>query len=435
MPAVHRARGPGCALSARIDAITGRIDELLRGIKQGSSTQAELDRYMIVAGLIEAQHPALTEENIDMFILPRKAVFDASKLPDLGSVVRQIFMRSKRSVMLSLLEYALPFTRNSRLSFPPCSSFSVFELRALVALCMASCLGLYPAATRRPVWTTRVCIFMQIHEILQVGDPRVMHDFCVRNIPLVRLSLVEYFVYFVVEHMPVESMLCHTFSVEVQNLQQIFTNICFVADSFRLLAVQGNLDWEKIRDTAAVVVEKINRMCKWRQAQKTSQHVEEGDEPEDPTILKLALQTPRFCHVQYAQCLGLGLDGLHAVRRAQARIRVFSLPRNIVAQQYEAVARMMRTTGPMSLEFTKRYVCLACPDTNKLQRVQTEDPTCDTCGSAEHVAAINCLGRLDGGHSRSDRQWRSRRDRMFVVLATGVPGTAHAPNLASCRTR
>ena len=190
--------------------------------------QIEIDRHWIALMMIHSQSVVLLKKTWQYFVLSTNNVFALHHLCDIGSNVRKLSLTRQLSddIMSRIIQYSLPYVKHNRLNFPRYKDVDADTLRKLISILLAQLMGIYPHVTKHPVWQLRYRIYAYIHTLLLHGNQYDHYFFCVNNVNLLRIAVIEYFVYFVNNHMPAEHhMLPFLFGTHV-NVESFSSNSC-----------------------------------------------------------------------------------------------------------------------------------------------------------------------------------------------------------------
>ena len=78
------------------------------------------------------------------------------------------------------------------------------DLVTMIQMMTGTCQGVYDHAQRTPTWNIRISFYRMCWEFLESGSERDMYIFCRDYISILRLSIIEYFIYFLHTYMSVE---------------------------------------------------------------------------------------------------------------------------------------------------------------------------------------------------------------------------------------
>lgn len=141
------------------------------------------------------------------------------------------------------------------MNFPVFSAEHAAVLPDIVNIMLACCLALYPDSSKKPVLQLRVKLIATIHTLKSRGTPMDLYVFCTSNMSLLRIAMIEYFVYFISSFMPNEtSMLTTVFGLQ-QQISDIFKQFTIICDTFRHQSMQSHvLDLNDINLKAQVAI-------------------------------------------------------------------------------------------------------------------------------------------------------------------------------------
>jgi hypothetical protein len=307
------------------------------------------------------------------------------QVQDIGYIIRDIILhRQRHDVLFKLYQYTMPFIKHNRLNFPPMQCTSRVVLRHMMQVIALTCLGLYSPQNKKPTWNIRRQLFRFFTTLMTRGSLRDVYVFCLHNTYLLRLALMEYFIFFSSKYMMTEMQLLLECSGLTYNPIRTKTLIEYISDHFRTAALQNELlDWSLIESKAQLAVERCNRTCKAQQHHACEPQQSLG-EILDSVHMRHILASPR---VDASNC-GESLQRTCMLHSAASwalisKLRKFALQRN----NRTIVARTML------------YVCLRC-NTKHVQakgdmRMQYPGPpVCRHCNSSSMVCEADTLGHL-----------------------------------------
>jgi hypothetical protein len=386
------------------DVLDAEFAAHLRGVlerqKMGEADQLAVDGLILPCILMYNRDPVLQRLGWRELVTPRHLTFQAGMLPNIGACVRAMIVRqpAQHLQMLQLLRLSMPYIKHNRLAFFPFQDVHFDTLQSALRLQLATCLGLYSETSKKPVWRQRVQIVAMFLKLLTQGAPLDMHVFCRAHVPLLRLALVEYYIYFVSTNMPVEARLQHRlFGVEI-DMRSVFRQIQVIIDNFRQAQFQGEADWDSVVTRAQAAVEKCNRSCKGTRP-------EPAPEPRAAascTTSALVHAMPPF--VPPASLLGdsaTSLRMLLSARAVQRGLRTHPLPFNAAFEQSKRLRLAMQVDTKQTLNACFLYVCLKCvqhiPDKSMRLGPAGESAfrvVCSSCLGSADVVSVNLLGRV-----------------------------------------
>ena len=370
--------------------------------------------------MLKNDHALLTARTIDCFILRPGDVFNVSHLPDFGRHICASFDgRKKRTFIMSLIDYSMPYIKHNRLSMPGISHVTYTELCGLMKIILACLVGIYPHCNRRPTWEIRVELFVTFHELCSHGKKSTLYDFCQKNLCLLRVAIIEYYVYFISTNLPIEMKISEDLFESRCAMIFVFDSINFNVDNFRQLALQVKCDWKTINDAAVVVVERLNRVCKGKLTRtvrsaalrpssisKRKTCCYQVFHKHDRGFVQEAYSFPRFAHVKYAKGLisphgDVSLEFLRDVNTLTAITSTSALPFNLKHAQITAYKEYLAANGPLGTKSSVISFCVRCAVSREkggmflnMRCADNDVVSCGTCKSADSIISINTLGRI-----------------------------------------
>lgn len=410
-------------LTVKKNAILQKVDKLHEQIKLGIDVQKKLDSYIWVYKMINENNPILTVNNIDFFITHPKHIFGLDSLYDIGRDIRSMFTGCRpKNFVVYLIEYSLPYIKHNRLSLPSYETIDRQAIRNFTRIIFACVLGMFPHCKRKPTWATRIQIFSFFHDLFASSSDYQIYTFCSENIPLLRISVIEYYIYFILQNLPIEKSFNECYFRENNvNISQIYENTVFIIDTFRQSCLQQELCWKKIDNCALIAVEKLNRLCKGK-----TTRVKKNTKITYKELYNVCkrisadrffqiLQIPVFNNCYYYDRImnrtispqhQFSMEELLCMKKIQNAIRLFNLPKNIVDMQHNALSEKIATMGPIAQHSTILHFCLLCNSNHSLQRSRAltglhtvrfnkfDMVSCDFCKESTHMLKINMVGRM-----------------------------------------
>jgi len=146
------------------------------------------------------------------------------------------------------------------MNFPVYSPEQAQVLPDIVNIMLACCLAMYPESSKKPVLQLRVKLMATVHTLKARGSPMDLYTFCTSNMSLLRIAMIEYFVYFISSFMPNEtSMLTTVFGLQ-QDIADIFRQFTIICDTFRHQSMQDHvLDLADVNLKAQVAIGTLAR--------------------------------------------------------------------------------------------------------------------------------------------------------------------------------
>ena len=386
--------------------VCGIIHDLHRRMNNGEDTQVEIDRYLLYVHLEISGCALLKTVPWQNFILSAAHVPCMRHMPDIGKEIRDMlmFMPTQTSIH-RVLQYSMPYIKHNRLNFPCFEDITAPDLTNMIRVVMACCLGVLRAHTKRPVFELRVKLYSFFHELLARGSSADHYVFCVSNLCLLRVAMIEYFIIFMHKYMPAEKqVLCQRFELN-NTTDALFHSFCIIFDVFRQTALQvTELDFANINARAHIAIEKCNRVTKGKNRPSTCL-LQQKTIVNTPQTLHLAMNTAVFAHPLYAQVQSEirahTWADIHHVQNIQGVIEVKSLPLNLLRMQARHVAKMCSTNSTCIQQGMFLFVCLRCACNsvkfvlNKKMRIMSDGQCCcPECDDSTHVVRICTLGRI-----------------------------------------
>ncbi len=386
--------------------ITRTIDDLHEKLNQGHLVQEEIDRYWLVLMMVYTQSSLLAQLPWQAFVLRHQDVFVQAHLPDIGQYIRMLTTKETHShVMCRMIQYSLPYIKHNRLTFAKYDDVPDVVLIQLMQILLAMCLGLHHRSCKKPVWRLRFRIIAYMYTLMSTGSSYDWYLFCINNLNLIRIAIVEYFVYYVKQHMPCEfEMLRHLFGVHT-NVENICAQFQININHFRSTHMQTDkLHWGILNEKAHVIIEKCNRICKGkpRMSQRRPKGAETMVKFQDETV-KEALQMPVFDHIFYMRYHrpALSLTTLRGIQCIQDSIKWHALPSNLVSQQCQNLQIALYKDTQIYSHCVQLHQCLSCCAVTGNGNLQGQFRTdsnqivsCSGCKSSTSVVSINMVGRV-----------------------------------------
>lgn len=379
-------------------AVASCIEQLMKQQKQGADVQAQLDTQLFISLLpAELQHMFLGK----IQVLPSH-LLHAEQVDDIGYIVRDILLHKQRhSVLGKIYQYTMPFIKHNRLNFPPMRHVSKSVLMHLLQTTSLMCLGLYRSTSKKPTWNIRRQLFIFFSNLTTKGSLRDIFLFCQSHTYVLRLALMEHFMYYTKTKMQQEMQLLEQSSAPRYDFARLQRMVEYITDNFRVTSMQNEvLDWQLVEAKAQVCVERCNRSCKTHPLQTFTTHKSLADSLDGATF-RHVLRLPRLTTLGLAEaCREHDMFLTSARWSASKAIRKYTLP--IIYQQ-----RQFQHIQQMSLELYNRtivsrsllYVCLRCnvqhPGARTDMRLHyPQRPICVHCNSNTYVCVADTLGHL-----------------------------------------
>ena len=363
--------------------------------------QKEIDRYWYVIILHATNSNLLQILSWKHFILNIRDVFCIKHLPDLGPHIRELTISRNIStnVMCRIIQYSLPYVKHNRLNFPKRQDIVISDLVKLIQITLALLLGLYSDTSKRPVWNLRLMIINYIHFLLGHGNQYDLYLFCSKNVNIIRIALIEYFVYHVSNMMPCEYETLYIPFGNNCNVDYIFKQFNLNIDNYRATAFQGDmLIWSELNSRAHSVIEKCNRLCKGKPKILAPQPTQLQSHN---VCINRILDVPRFSNVFYCKLKfpHLTLSEIEFVHYIHRNIEIMPLPPILVKLQSQHILDALQQNSELYTDCMITKICLRC--ISKTSKIPPPLRTsfdghcrCTTCMQSDAIQDINLFGRL-----------------------------------------
>ena len=381
-----------------IPAIASCIEGLLQQQKKGSDVQWQLDAALTIS-LLPAGMQELCTASIR---IEQQHLLHADSVQDIGYIVRDIMlMKPRNDVLFKLYQYTMPFIKHNRLNFPPMQCTSKTVLMHMMQIMALTCLGLYSPQHKKPTWHVRRELFAFFTNLQTRGSARDIYVFCQHHSYMLRLALMEHFVYFTSKHMALEMPLLLQCTGTFYDHERTQRLVQYITDHFRTAALQNEtLDWAVVEGKAQLSVERCNRTCKSQLLQGRGKYAVVADAL-DAARFRSALHTHRiddralpaatYAHDMFTTAARWSLH--RAVRK-------YALP--LVMQHAQFAGMEAKSQQPNNRTVIARsllHVCLRCnqehPHARGDMRIQYPDrPICKFCNSSAYVCVVDTLGHL-----------------------------------------
>jgi len=382
------------------------LEQLHKRRNSGEAVQTEIDRYLLVLHMAFCRDPLLQQHPPALFVAHPDDVFGVRHLPDIGRYISHLIINQNQTavdLMSKLIHYSIPYIKHNRMNFPAFVPEHASILPDIVNIMLASCLGLYPECSKQPLMPMRVKLVAWVHALKASGNALDLYAFCTANMCLLRIAMIEYFVFFILTHMPNETdMLTMVFGLH-QNIADIFKQFCIICDTFRHQCLQGHkLDIADINAKAHVAIDKCNRVCKGKSRNQPRSLRKLRAASLSIDVVREAIRTPVLAHAAYFMFASPGMDlrRAHRIQQIHAAVRIHELPANLRSGQLAAVRRKMHVDTVNTIKTLYMYICMRCVLNNRVcldtkMRVMADGrATCTTCLETECMVRVCVLGRI-----------------------------------------
>ena len=388
------------------------IDKLLQQQKSAELSKAvqfELDKVLPLCNM-----PCdFGKQWWHLMMLNSEQVFQADLLPDIGRIIRRLLIRwSEDSVLYRLYQYSMPYIKHNRLNFPSMYRVNTQDLVHMLQVMLATCLGIHARADKMPTWSCRRRLMCFFEYMLAYGSHADMYVFCSEQLGLLRLALLEHYMSFIEQNMPVEMQMIQSLLQSSYDTCKVHRTVFYITDNFRQSALQTNeLDWKMIAVRAQQAVERCNRTCKsmpcTHKTAKANLHLQVNKRTFD-----FAFNSERVvsAYLQKKQIGGdlsgndkvqpMSLMRVVQIHNLQSRVQRFMLPQHIQRMQIEHLNSTVYNQGAITDIYTTfMHCCLNCnTSTHGLDKgMRTSlfsQAVCSHCNSADFVCKISVLGAL-----------------------------------------
>lgn len=412
--------------------VVRQVLALLHKDKLGDADAAlQLRRYVVVFALECVSHPITKTVSWEHLVAAPDMVFSVDHLVDIGAQVRGLFLirqdelngkvmssadakpktyqHAKRGCLMQYVLYcSLPRIKHSRVQFPMNATW--YDAMQLIQITFAMLLGIIPGAGMQPTW--RIHVLLTVYMLDLTSKPHVeLLTWCQQNFSVIRLALLEYYMYFVSTHMPVEygqqiylfydshaqpSDVCCICEVRDSNTaaecvcteqsdvfgeinDNLRRHVVIAIDQVRQLTLQGTgIDWNRIRERCTMAIDKCNRVtrnkrCQWSSFVTSSNFIGDVHEPQAcapiPDVdnlsqdeIEACMEQPMTVHHPFysRQMLSLSVREALVMMHMNRIINVFMLPPIIRKKQERSMQIRRQALGVMEKIRSRYYLCVYC---------------------------------------------------------------------------
>ena len=368
----------------------------------------QLDRYIMAYFLSCTCDDILQTLPWPHFVLLEHDVFSSEDLVDIGRNIRQIILGDIASDTFSrLIFFSLPYLKHNRLTLPPVSETKFVDLQSCVRILYASCLGMLQPHSKKPPWGIRVQLHVFTHQLLVNATHNDLYTFFRHHLPLLRISLIEYVIFFMRENMDIERLVFERiFSVHDRSALQ-FDEMLQLINNFRIQAYDGPvLDTVRINEKAMLMLERCNRMCTCKknptsifdETHMSTAHMLSADMR---SHFDIAFHEPyaRSRLLLHAMHSHMSFSNSACVAQIQRSVSMHALPAALYTRQLRALKAIYDRHSLKALYATRCSVCLLCGLKHGMlddkMRIQDNGAVfCSGCDSSQYVISANTLGML-----------------------------------------
>jgi hypothetical protein len=390
-PEIHSIQvGAFCATDTDVDET---LHDLHHRLKHGDRTiQLTIDTYLIACAC-EDSLPWHTLQKLRPDVTD---VLQYTTLPDITRFIQCAFTSTHTpGIIPYYIQLLSPLKRKSRIRrgnpVPPTCNV---EASVCLNLIQATLLGLYPRATKQPIWRTRVAIAGCIYQ-LHTAPFAKQCEFLSSVHDLLRICFTEYIVNVRADFCQIEN----EFLIRHASFLPIYDTACVTLfDQVRQSCVQcTDWSWENVNTTCLSSLDRVSRMCRTQLIQSHA--------PTNFAAIKLHdIQSALTKHVLYTDCQTQGYVHTSPTEIIHDTVQVHMLPWNMVlAQAARIVDKFSETLFPI-LTACEKHICIRCVHGNNsrlLHRVsklrmdtKTMQISCANCKSDNTVVRVNVFGKL-----------------------------------------
>jgi hypothetical protein len=403
-----------------------------------ASAQVEIDRRIFACLFVDHGTKSLGTVPLQSLYLKHNDTPQIGNLPDLLWVFRHRFTYGWFGSVIqeNIFRYSIPCIRKSKQ--PPCTDknkciktdiddtvlYSVY-----INVLYGTLLGLYPHASKFPIFGIRKQLVFQIRALL-IATPAEQERFIMSNINIMRICFMEYFVY----------MMENDASVEKQLVQrclhyETYINLCqTTCDHFRQTTLQTDyLDWVLLDQAAFRITDKIIRTTRigtklytyvgnvfalrklstvWdsalysndlflrvvRESPMCCWHMEPSFLYD--SIIRGMLQHDKTVSDQVINTLVQNTEIMHGL------VHVRELPTNFAVKQTQVLLKRFESNNQLVYSVCNKTVCLYCVTmvkqnvvsntliNNTRMCMETSTIICNKCTESKFLVNVNLLGKL-----------------------------------------
>jgi hypothetical protein len=382
--------GSFCTTDISVDAT---LHDLHVRLKHGDrAMQLTIDTYLIACAC-ERSLPWDILQNIR----PDEAdVPQYHTLPDITRFLPCSFTSNPATGMIAYyIQLLSPLKRKSRIrrgtATPPTCHV---EASVCLNLIQATLLGLYPRASKQPIWWTRVAIAGCIYK-LHTASFDVQCQFLKDSHDILRLSFTEYIINMRMDFCQVENQ----FLTRHANFLPAYDTACItICDHVRQSCVQStDWSWQHINNSCISSLDRVSRMCR-------TQLIPAHTIPKIVNVKPEQVHTALNAHILYTD----SQTEVHAfsstTEMIHQTVQTYALPWNLMKTQANRIVDKFADILFPVLTACEKHVCIRCAhgtNTRMLQRVsklrmntKTMQLSCANCKSDDTVLKINVFGKI-----------------------------------------
>jgi hypothetical protein len=377
-----------CTTDAQINsALAGLHMRLKKGCRV---VQREIDTYLLLC----ACEKSLSGRQLHDMKVCDTLVPQYDTLPDITRYLPYSFTTDREpGIIAYYIQLLSPLKRKTRTRRGnPAAPLCPIEACVCLNLIQATLLGLYPRASKHPLWRNRVAIVACIHK-LQTSSFETQTRFLALSHDILRVSFTEYIFNVRADFCPVEHEFLTRQASFLTNYDAACATLC---DHVRQTCVQSNTwSWAHINQVSATSLDRISRMCRTRVISTHTPAVVQAMLPEK---LQLAIHA----HVVYPD------PNTHSCASSTSCVEQVlhtkMLPWNMVRAQAARITEKYKETLFPATSACEKHICIKCVlsvNTRIMLRVSklrmktsTGKLTCVNCNSDDTVLQVNVFGKL-----------------------------------------
>ena len=245
-----------------------------------------------------------------------------------------------------------------------------------------------------------------------------LYAFCHHYIHLLKLSIIEYFFYFLYTNMPLE----YEYMMRNSKSDVIINSFFFHFDQFRHMsyAKKSEIDFADMNQFAAQTIEKCSRLWKGKIVKTSTRHSyffdRETHQTVTPTnmcvsildsddgLFQNVLRVPRLNHASYYLLFkDISINMARQIAEIQNSVQIYQLPSNLQEEQFSLAQKHILRKGKQILNTFSIFVCFKCLIAKRKHNMQIDRKMrsdsqgnyyCSRCNCNKFVVEINTLGRL-----------------------------------------
>jgi len=385
-----------------VDIIQGLYGQMHNNTSSSFCINHKIDKYWLALFLCSVGSDIVQNMSWRCFVLRDRDVFAVHHLPDIGNVIRKLSLYRNISddVMCRIIQYSLPYVKHNRLNFPRFKDIPPDTLLNLIRITFGTLLSIYPHCQKQALWQLRFKIYVYMYTLISKGSQHDHYLFCLSNINLLRIALIEYFVYFVQTQMPCELQILHTLFGASNNVAGIFRQFLVNIEQFRAQNLQNTtLCWANMHQKSHYIIERCNRLCKGKP--KIPYAILKNHSFNTNFDIEKLLLCPKFTHPMFYKLFdpSLSFDQIRYIEYVHRHIHIFELPLSIWKLQVSHLRRMLCVETQLYSTCMYLYICFRCihKQGNIIQNMRLNskgEKQCNLCQQSDAIISFNSLGRI-----------------------------------------